>query len=348
MLAVLGNYLQNLNTEIESYEQLIAQKREEAQKLSQLQGQVVEAIGQLKEVVDELRRVDPDAIATIQTATSQIFENGNGNGKAKDEGDKHQKEESATASEPNPEESNFIQLSENVIYDSEKAIACAGINAYNRAKAWGEWLCFTHTVGDRFEVRNKSRSEGYTYDLTVFGIEAEGAQKLADCDLTKHPTAPENASWQPQKRHPQAAAPRPQTCQPGDLAVGDIARKEDGREYRVIGVSDDGSVVKVANEDGMEMAFSIGALYLVKKADLSKEQVATATDAFNNGKTKRLELEIGDKVRISSRRYQSQYDGKEGVVAAEPSTFGIKVDVGAGEPIFFLKDEVSLLEGTAA
>jgi hypothetical protein len=36
------------------------------------------------------------------------------------------------------------------------------------------------------------------------------------------------------------------------------------------------------------------------------------------------------------------------VVAAEPSTFGIKIDVSAGEPIFFLKDEVSLLEGTAA
>lgn len=36
MLAVLGDYLKHLNCEIESYEQLIAKKREEAQKLAQL------------------------------------------------------------------------------------------------------------------------------------------------------------------------------------------------------------------------------------------------------------------------------------------------------------------------
>ena len=60
MLAILGNYLQNLNAEIESYEQLIAQKREEAQKLSQLQGQVVEALGLLKDIVDELSALDPN------------------------------------------------------------------------------------------------------------------------------------------------------------------------------------------------------------------------------------------------------------------------------------------------
>ena len=158
MLAVLGNYLQNLNAEIESYEQLIAQKREEAQKLSQLQGQVVEAIAQLKEVVDELRQVDPNEIAIIQTATLQIFENGNGKIKDSDKltADSRQQEENPTASQPNPEASNFIRLSENVVYDPEKAIsqrsasrcAYAGINAYNRAKAWGEWLCFTHTIGD--------------------------------------------------------------------------------------------------------------------------------------------------------------------------------------------------------
>jgi predicted TIM-barrel fold metal-dependent hydrolase len=76
MLAVLGDYLKSLGSEIESYEQLIAQKREEAQKLTQLQGEVVEALGLLKGIVDELRIVDPAAIATIQTAALQIFDNG--------------------------------------------------------------------------------------------------------------------------------------------------------------------------------------------------------------------------------------------------------------------------------
>jgi len=61
MLAILGEYLQNLNSEIESYEKLIAEKREEAQKLTQLQGKAVEALGLLKTVVDELSPVDLEA-----------------------------------------------------------------------------------------------------------------------------------------------------------------------------------------------------------------------------------------------------------------------------------------------
>ncbi len=321
MLAVLGDYLKHLNSEIQSYEQLIVQKREEALKLTQLQGQVVEALGILKNVVDELQKVDPEAIATIKTAALQIFDNGSQPNphlpKANDNSVELKIEPSVIAAEnpfeltenspvqlklealavdaenpleasekkdsleiendqlpENPtesgsaqEDSNFIRLSENVVYEPDKATIYAGINAYNCAKAWGEWLCFTHTVGDRFEVLNKSRSEDYNYDLVVFGIEPEDAQRLADSDLTKQPNTPENASWQPPKRHPQAAPPRPQVCQPGDLAVGDMARKPDGREYRVIGVSDDGSVVKVVNEDNLEMAFSIGALYIVKKAE---------------------------------------------------------------------------------
>ena len=63
MLNLLNDYVATLNSEIESYEQLLATKRQEAQKLAQLQGQAVEALGQLKEVVDELQRVDPDALA---------------------------------------------------------------------------------------------------------------------------------------------------------------------------------------------------------------------------------------------------------------------------------------------
>jgi hypothetical protein len=77
MLAVLGDYLKKLNTEIEEYEALIAQKRLEAEKLSQLQGQVVEALSLLREVVTELRVVDPSALEVVQRAAFQIFESGN-------------------------------------------------------------------------------------------------------------------------------------------------------------------------------------------------------------------------------------------------------------------------------
>ncbi|MGH2414996.1 MAG: hypothetical protein ACRDEA_15160 [Microcystaceae cyanobacterium] len=41
-----------------------------------LQGQVVEALGLLKDVVDELRSVDPEAIATIKAAVLHIFDKG--------------------------------------------------------------------------------------------------------------------------------------------------------------------------------------------------------------------------------------------------------------------------------
>jgi len=361
MLALLGNYLQNLNAEIESYEQLIAQKREEAQKLSQLQGQVVEALGLLKDIVDELSTVDPNAIATIKTAALQIFNNGGDSSELKPhltelnnselnpeataieaentlesteiedslEIEHERLEANPTESEPLEGQSHSIRLSKSVVYEPDKAIIYAGINSHNRAKAWGEWLCFTHTVGDRFEILNQSRSTGHSYDLVIFGIQPEDAQRLADADLTKHPNITENATWQPLKRHPQVATPKPQMCQPGDLAVGDIVRKDDGQEYRVIGVSDDGSVVKVVNEDGMEMAFSVSALYLVKKAESEPESnLATVTEAFSNGKTNQPGLEIGSQVLIRSTRHQGKYDGKEGVIAAEPSTFGVKVDIG--------------------
>jgi hypothetical protein len=385
MLAVLGNYLQNLNAEIESYEQLIAQKREEAQKLSQLQGQVVEALGLLKDIVDELSAVDPNAIATIKTAALQILNNGGDSSEFKPhltelndsepnseiiaieaentlestetedslEIEIDRLEVNPTESEPLEEESNSIRLSKNVVYEPDKAIIYAGINSHNRAKAWGEWLCFTHTVGDpagislqraRFEILNQSRSTGHSYDLVIFGIQPEDAQRLADADLTKHPNVPENATWQPLKRHPQVATPKPQMCQPGDLAVGDIARKDDGREYRVIGVSDDGSVVKVVNEDNMEMAFLVGTLYLVKKAESEPESnLATVTEAFSNGKTNQQGLEIGSQVLIRSTRHQGKYNGKIGAIATEPSNLGLKVDMGDETPVFFLKDEVSLL-----
>jgi hypothetical protein len=376
MLAVLGNYLQNLNAEIESYEQLIAQKREEAQKLSQLQGQVVEALGLLKDIVDELSTVDPNAIATIKTAALQIFNNGGDSSELKPnltevndsepnpettaieaentlkstetedyfEIESERVEANSTESEPLEEQSHSIRLSKSVVYEPDKAMIYAGINSHNRAKAWGEWLCLTYTVGHGFEILNQSRSTGHSYDLVIFGIQPEDAQRLADADLTKHPNVPENATWQPLKRHPQVATPKPQMCQPGDLAIGDIARKDDGREYRVIGVSDDGSVVKVVNEDNMEMAFLVGTLYLVKKAESEPDRnLATVTEAFSNGKTNQQGLEIGSQVLIRSTRHQGKYNGKIGAIATEPSNLGLKVDMGDETPVFFLKDEVSLL-----
>jgi hypothetical protein len=56
---------------------LIAQKRVEAEKLSQLQEQVIDALGLLREVVIELRVVDPSALEVVHKATRQIFESGN-------------------------------------------------------------------------------------------------------------------------------------------------------------------------------------------------------------------------------------------------------------------------------
>ncbi|GFE72074.1 hypothetical protein CFPU101_46840 [Chroococcus sp. FPU101] len=251
--------------------------------------------------------------------------------------------------ETNHEESHCIRLSENVVYDPQKAIVYAGINAYNRAKVWGDLLCFNHAVGKRFEINNHSHSKGYSYDLTVFGLESEDLQRLADSDLTKHPDTAENASWQPPKRQPQVLSPRPRVCQPGDLAVGDLARKDDGREYRIIGVSDDGSVVKVLNEDEMEMAFSVGTLYLVKKHEFpSKDDTTLTPEILKNEQTDPPSLNIGSPVIIHSSRYQGLYEGKEGVIATEPSLFGVKVDLGVDKPIFFLKDEVFLSEATSA
>jgi uncharacterized protein YjbJ (UPF0337 family) len=74
MLNLLNDYVATLNTEIASYEALIAKKRAELEQLTQLQGQVVEALGTLKDVVDQLKDKDPKAIATIKEAAVRIFE----------------------------------------------------------------------------------------------------------------------------------------------------------------------------------------------------------------------------------------------------------------------------------
>ena len=147
----------------------------------------------------------------------------------------------------------------------------------------------------------------------ISAIAPEDARRLAEADLSKNPSALENADWQPQKRRLQALFLRPRCCQPGDLEVGDIARKEDGREYRIVGISDDGAVVKVINQDGMEMAFSVGALYLVKKASAEVNGngcTETEIPLFSNGKTSAKVEEkvimVGTAVIIHSRRYQGK------------------------------------------
>ncbi len=402
MLAVLGDYLKNIDSEIESYEKLIAAKREEARKLTRLQGQVVEALGALKEIVDELSSVDPESVSVVRTAALQIFgeddgkgetlpdENPLDNGKsvpdrlpapeaeipAVPESDgipidsdgaitvevvpERTEEERAAGGEEfesappeGEEESESVRLSANVLHDPGAAIVLAGINARDRAKAWGEWLCLTHTVGERFEIRSGSHSEGFTYDLVIFGISPEDARRLAAADLTRSPQASDNAGWQPAKRLPPAAEPRPKVCQPGDLAVGDTARKEDGREYRVTGVSDDGSIVKVVNGDGLDMSLPVGALYPARKATPEPDNgkanpspggaLANVVNAFNGGKPGRPGLEIGGRVRIRSDRFQGKYNGREGTVEREPRGFGVDVNVGEDKPVFFLKDEISPL-----
>jgi hypothetical protein len=104
----------------------------------------------------------------------------------------------------------------------------------------------------------------------------------------------------------------------------------------------------IADDEGMEMAFSVGALYLVKKAEPEPEgKLARVTEAFSNGNSNGQSngqgLEIGSPVIIRSSRYQGKYDGKKGAISTEPSNFGLKVDIGSDTPIFFLKDEVTLL-----
>jgi hypothetical protein len=50
---------------------------------------------------------------------------------------------------------------------------------------------------------------------------------------------------------------------------------------------------------------------------------------------------VGRQVLIQSSRYRGKYNGQQGAIASEPSAYGVKVDVGDGEPVFFLKDEVT-------
>ena len=359
MLAILGDYLKNLSSEIETYEQLITQKRAEVEKLSQLQGQVVEALGSLKGVVNELRLVDPEAIAILQSVALQIFDHNhesqqnlttiqNGNGSTSSPSpvstvDHEPTEKSEVETLSKTEESNEIRLSQNVLYQPDPAIVYAGINSYHRSQAWGEWLCVTHTVGDRFEIQNPSRSKSYNYDLVVFEVNPEDAQRLADTNLANPPSALANSTWQPPKRQPDIKPNQAPLAPVSDLEIGDIARTPEGKEYPVMEVSEEGSEVKVLDEKNQAIELLTADLSLVKKAELEQEEnFAHVTEAFSNGNSP--DWAIGNLVRIQSNRYKNQYNGQTGAIATQPSNFGLKVDLGGETPIFFLKDEVTLLD----
>ena len=58
--------------------ELIAHKKREAEQILQLQGQVVEALGLLKDVVDTFKTLEPKAVETIFSAVLTIFESGDG------------------------------------------------------------------------------------------------------------------------------------------------------------------------------------------------------------------------------------------------------------------------------
>ena len=361
MLAILGDYLKNLSSEIETYEQLITQKRAEVEKLSQLQGQVVEALGSLKGVVNELSLVDPQAISIIQNVALQIFDNNhesqqdlttiqNGNGStpypsqtSNIENKLIEKFEVETLSKT--EESNEIRLSQNVLYQPDHAIVYAGINSYNRSQTWGEWLCVTHTVGDRFEVQNQSRSKSYNYDLVVFEIKPEDAQRLADTNLANPPSALNNGTWQPPKRNSDIEPNQAPLAPVSDLGIGDIAPTQEGKEYPMMEVSQDGSEVKVLDENNQAIQLLTADLSPIKTAELEQEENFTdVTEAFSNGNGNFPDWAIGNLVRIQSNRYKNQYNGQIGAIATQPSNFGLKVDLGGETPIFFLKDEVTLLD----
>ena len=361
MLAILGDYLKNLSSEIETYEQLITQKRAEVEKLSQLQGQVVEALGSLKGVVDELSLVDPQAITILQSVAFQIFDHNhesqqdlttiqNGNGLTPSPSpastvDHETTEKSEVETVSKAEESHEIRLSQNVLYQPDPAIVYAGINSYHRSQAWGEWLCVTHTVGDRFEIQNPSRSKSYNYDLVVFEVNPEDAQRLADTNLANPPSASNNSTWQPLKRHPDIEPNQAPLAPVSDLGSGDTARTQEGKEYLVTEVSEEGSGVNVFDENNQAIELLTADLPLVKKAELEQEENLTdVTEAFSNGNGNSPDWAIGNLVRIHSNRYKNQYNGQTGAIATQPSNFGLKVDLGGETPIFFLKDEVTLLD----
>ena len=343
MLAILGDYLKNLSSEIETYEQLITQKRAEVEKLSQLQGQVVEALGSLKGVVNELSLVDPEAISIIQNVALQIFDNNhesqqdlttiqNGNGSTPSPSqasniDNEPTEKSEVETLSKTEESNEIRLSQNVLYQPNHAIVYAGINSYNRSQAWGEWLCVTHTVGNRFEIQNQSRSKHYNYDLVLFEVNPEDAQRLADANLANPPSALANSTWQPPKRQPDIEPNQAPLASVSDLGIGDIARTQEGKEYPVMEVSEEDSGVNVLDENNQAIELLTADLSLVKKAELEQEEnFAHVTEAFSNGNSP--DWAIGNLVRIQSNRYKNQYNGQTGAIATQPSNFGLKVDLG--------------------
>lgn len=334
MLQVLDNYLNQLHAEITNYERLLSEKKQEAEKISDIQGQVAGVLDTLKDAVDRIRTIDPKALDLVKMATLEIFADRHQN-KPDEDSKSPITEDIAIKENPTekaPEAPQPEQLSEAIAYDSATSTTLIGCNAKSRAKTWGDWLCYIHTVGERYTIRKAKHLSAFKYELVVEGITKRTyLERLAKCNFAKSPDHSDNSSWKPEKKQPIAAPPPPRTCHPHELQVGDTACNSEGKTYKILGVSENGTEVDVINEDEMKMCLPTGALYMHKKADLN-DLLEVEDIAPSEG------LEIGRKVRVVSGRRPEFYN--ELGTITNISGLGAHVALPTGENRVFMNSEL--------
>ena len=72
-------HLDKINEEISDYEKQLEIKKQEAEEITQLENEAMTALDELQTLIENIQKVDPEAIDLLYSATKSIFEDGDVN-----------------------------------------------------------------------------------------------------------------------------------------------------------------------------------------------------------------------------------------------------------------------------
>lgn len=178
MLPLFANHLTTLQSEIAHHQQQLATKKQEVEKIQNLQTKVGEALQTLENVVEAIQDTDEKAIAILQEATLSLFEN--------DEASSTNQEKPPTITQEtvsetinHSEENNHIKyISDKVGYSSKDDFIVIGLDDEILPELFRKIL-EENDIGKHFCVEDSTHFNT-SYEFLAYSVTEEEAITVAD------------------------------------------------------------------------------------------------------------------------------------------------------------------------
>lgn len=183
------------------------------------------------------------------------------------------------------EQDQLISISENIKYDTKTATAFIGMKSKGRARNYGDLLCFSYIISDKYLVSEKpTHFPEAKYELRLLGISKEDVEHLAKFNLAKDWNAKENEglmlNWADRKKKPVGVTPPDKLYPLESLGLGDEVYRSPHRKqdrYLVIGMkrSDKGELFAECEVlHHQEFSTLIGQTVLLRECYLHQKAVS--------------------------------------------------------------------------